>query len=70
MTKKKIEALEKLVISLLVQIQEIKCSQDIVNRGPQEEVTGSGLLSEASHLHEDFLELIFLKGGGDGIDFS
>jgi hypothetical protein len=73
MPREKLERLEKLVISLLVQIQEIKCSQDIVNREEQNRRAGDHapveLFTETSHLSEDFLELIFMKSGGDGVNF-
>lgn len=68
MARKNLERLEKLVISLLVQIQEIKCSQDIVNRGSQREVTGSDRLFFHSENHERMLDLIFESKTGVEID--
>jgi hypothetical protein len=72
-TKEKIEVLEKLVISLLVQIQEYKLKQDNVNRGllksPKPDQTRDDLFTVTSYLCEDLLQLIFLKRGREGIDF-
>lgn len=69
MPKKNLETLEKLVIRLLVTIQEIKLKQENVNRGQSLEEAGGDELFNSSHEREDFLELIFLKSGGDGVDF-